>query len=155
MHTLPKFNSLPQKSYQNPVGKDRFPTTMFHHFSGFFAVKKFQAPGPWETKVDLLAFFCCKRCRLPSCESGLLRNVMSYTLENWRLKLREWRFGRWFSFQIGWCWVPAVNLPGSVVSQQLQNHFEDNPFLRGTWHLFQVTRFCLGRVENCNFMLVG
>ena len=27
--TLPKFNSSPLKSYQNPIGKDRLPTTIF------------------------------------------------------------------------------------------------------------------------------
>ena len=144
MHTLPKFNSLPQESYQNPIGKDRFPTTMFQG-----------SPGPWETKVDLFTFFCCKRCRLPSCESGLQRNVMSYTLENWRLKLREWRFGRWFSFQIGWFWVPAVNLPGSVVSQQLQNHFEDQSFSSWDMASFSGNQVLFWRVENCNFILVG
>ncbi len=33
MNTLPKFNSSPLKSYRNPIGKDRLPTSN-HLFSG-------------------------------------------------------------------------------------------------------------------------
>ena len=29
LHTLPKFNSSPLKSYLDPIGKDRLPTTIF------------------------------------------------------------------------------------------------------------------------------